>query len=205
LIKDLGYHVLKTYDSSLSSDGSTLNEFLAAFCIGAECDATSKTIGSFYQGEKLQGIVQEIIPQNFKKLGNVPNFKTITRDTFGNHIALTNEFIKNVLRDVSYSCKYVFSKGVSHGDIYAHNVLANQTGNAKLIDWGAACMFDPNASEASKREKIEVRAFGYLIDDLLQLQPTKDENLYAIKNACLNLKASHRPSFKEISELLNKL
>ena len=55
-----------------------------------------------------------------------------------------------------------------HGDLYAHNILRCDEGNALLGDFGAASFFvreDRQRAEALQR--IEVRAFACLLEELL--------------------------------------
>ena len=67
----------------------------------------------------------------------------------------------------------------SHGDFYGHNILvSHDLNNVKLSDFGAAFFYDTNTAYGTLIEKIELRAFGVLVSEvLLQLDtPTKDED-----------------------------
>ena len=55
---------------------------------------------------------------------------------------------------------------ITHGDLYAHNILYKEDdGKAKLTDFGAASVVDLEHLE--KFEKLEVLAYGYLLEELL--------------------------------------
>jgi serine/threonine protein kinase len=109
---------------------------------------------------------------------------------------------------------HLHAKGVSHGDVYAHNILMD--GDDKLIfgDFGAATdLLNLSLAEQVAMERIEVRAFGCLLEDLLglvsdeldkELDKELVDELRAIKEACMV--APHlRPRFTLVCEQLNIL
>jgi serine/threonine protein kinase len=65
--------------------------------------------------------------------------------------------------------RHLHAQGINHGDLYAHNILHCGEGRAVLGDFGAASFHppgDPGAAEALQR--IEVRAFGCLLEELVE-------------------------------------
>ena len=91
------------------------------------------------------------------------------------------KFIAKVLLDGSAALAHIHSCHLVHGDFYAHNILVDktvidfETQPSLLTDFGAASQTsNVNGEqyfielELTKLEKIEVRAFGCLMDDLLQ-------------------------------------
>jgi serine/threonine protein kinase len=138
-----------------------------------------------------QGLVLPLLdssPSAYQILGNPPSFTTCTRDTFVQGTLFSFERIFKVLLGISFAAAHLHNplpggrnRGIMHGDLYAHNILVHQsTGHALLTDFGAAS-FKPSlepqqgdapvpsaSSEQSLRlEQIEVRAFGCLVEDLL--------------------------------------
>ena len=60
----------------------------------------------------------------------------------------------------------------------------------------------------NRLEKIEIRAFGILIEDVLKVsnvQVQEEIELSSIKKKCLKSKLEERPDFKKLSQLLNQL
>lgn len=113
-------------------------------------------------------------------------------------------------------------------DVYAHNVLVTQEGNATLCDFGASFFY----SRSSPRtfEQIEVQAYGLLVHDLavrvdesltnkeMEVEKEKEEKeremekaksmkerLQKISACCLLPVASERPTFSDICNLLLQL
>ncbi|MCP1131651.1 protein kinase, partial [Robbsia andropogonis] len=55
----------------------------------------------------------------------------------------------------------------THGDLYGHNILLQNDGDCLLGDFGAAS-FHPSATLGQALERIETRAFGILLGELLE-------------------------------------
>ena len=66
--------------------------------------------------------------------------------------------------------EHLHSHQVCHGDLYAHNTLFDAQANIIFGDFGAATMYHMlNARQQAQIKKIEGRALGYFIDDLLSV------------------------------------
>ena len=119
------------------------------------------------------GIVMELLP-NAKPLGPPPTFASVTRDgpvvdraVHAFDAAEGAAFVASVARAVCSALRYLHEeRGIVHGDVYAHNILVSEGGVVKLGDLGAAARYVRGGDNCI--EKCEVRAFGWLIDDMLQ-------------------------------------
>lgn len=146
----------------------------------------------------------------------------MTRDTFHAATRLKPVTILSIVKAV-IGALFVFhvhmprERGIaiSHGDLYAHNILVGPPVDGKgpgseqvrLCDMGAATFYDPSTMPALAC--IEVRAFGCLVDDLLehvQLDPSDPQGteihseLQRIRDQCLVLDVSLRPSIERLHE-----
>ena len=158
------------------------------------------------------GLILPLISSDFQILGNPPSFDSITRDTFKAGTSFTLSFIVQCLRGIASAALHLHSTvSLMHGDLYAHNILVNDTGSTPLLtDFGAASFkrgddVSFSAEEVQCLEGIEVRAFGCLIDDLLSHLEKDDANsvdtlnsLEALRTRCWDVSVLSRPRFSEI-------
>jgi serine/threonine protein kinase len=106
----------------------------------------------------------------------------------------------NLAHGIASAVAHLHAKNILHGDLYAHNILWNENGDALLGDFGAAS-FMPN--DAHDLQRIEVRAFGCLLEELLQRCDSPAlENLWELQRRCVNAVVSARPLFAEIEKVL---
>ena len=110
------------------------------------------------------------------------------------------------------AARHMHAHGIMHGDFYAHNIMIDEDGNSILGDFGGASYFEPSREdEHNALERLEIRAFGCLVEELLLLSAddTSDENckkkLTALKASCLTTENQKRPLFKEIVQKLSTI
>ena len=195
---------LKVYKSLVTSDGLSTTEIGILESVGEHPNLISG-VGRVkcVEGE---GVLMKRIGREFKSLGCPPNFDTITRDVFVNRFEVGNVLM--VLKGIASALVYLHSRSVCHGDLYAHNIMYSQD-HVYLTDFGAAFSYKGLSSILSFQiEKIEVRAFGCLIDDLF-VRCDGDErvlkSLGELRDACILGNVQDRPSFTEIFKTLNSI
>ncbi len=114
-------------------------------------------------------MVMDLLSGSFP-LGTVPSFDTVTRDEgpAAHSENLPLEQVHSVIYNVASVLEYIHSSlGVAHGDVYLHNVLRDSNYIARISDWGASFVYDrDDAESAAMFERIEVLAFGRLVQDL---------------------------------------
>jgi len=96
-----------------------------------------------------------------------------------------------------------------HGDLYAHNILWNKQDGCLLGDFGAASFIPQHEAVAATRmQQIEVRAFGCLLEELLDRCDATSEArnvvdaLSALQRCCHQPDVNARPLFDEICSSL---
>lgn len=195
---------IKVYGGKINSDGYTEDEIKASIFAGEHqhlVGAMGRVSGMLNEQDAL---VLPFISPDFYNLGLPPSLTTCTRDTFPNDTIFSNDYIANVLSGICRALMFLHSKGIMHGDLYAHNILVNKNGYPYLGDFGSASLYNPDKD--LNREKIDVRAFGYLIDDLLAhcvKTEIKDYKKFdQIRQSCLVTRPADRPTFVEINEIL---
>lgn len=196
--KSLGKDIaFKRFKGAVTSDGYAHDEMNAYMSTG-EHPNLIKVLGRL-KGEERLGLILELIPKEYTNLGNPPNFQTCTRDTFEETKYFNSETIEQIAKDIASAAAHLHSKGLMHGDLYAHNILINENDHSYLGDFGAASFYK---DESGAYEKIEVRAFGCLLDDLLNLCRVKEGETYArlsaLSQRCMSMEIQQRPRFNEM-------
>lgn len=167
--------------------------------------------------------------QGAKTVGKVPSFQSVTRDAGPTEDAknLDKEAVLSVVYNIALALEHVHTKAnVSNGDVYLHNILMCNGGVARISDWGASFIYDGSHEYAAIFERIEVLAFGRLIQDLFDwhlncavpdsTEPAdflgrtrgtamKEGPFYNLVQSILQPDQMKRPSFKEIKDTLQRL
>lgn len=196
--KDLDKDVaIKVFKGAVTSDGYAKDEMNAYMSTG-EHENLIRVLGKIEDEERM-GLLLELIPPSFVNLGNPPSFETCTRDTFEKEKSFSCETIYEIARAIVSASSHLHAKGLMHGDLYAHNILIDETDKCYLGDFGAATFYE---QKSGIYEKIEVRAFGCLLDDLLRLCSLKEGSTYIalteLSKSCMQDNIEARPLFTEI-------
>lgn len=203
---------VKVFKGEVTSDGLPQDEMQACLASGTHPNLV-KVLGKI-SGHPLQkrGLVFALIPEGYRNLGGPPSLETCTRDTFASGTVFSIAEILKISSGIAAAARYLHARGIMHGDLYAHNTLVNANGHPLFGDFGAATVYgSPNATHAEALERIEVRAFGYLLDDLFTHIAPEDASaapvkpLLQLQQDCLQPEILHRPSFATISALLDSL
>ena len=188
---------LKLFKGAITSDGYAHDEMNACMSVG-EHPNLIKVLASTKGDEKL-GLLLTYIPSIYRNLGLPPDFESCTRDTFKKGTLFSIQTIEEVSKAIVSAAAHLHARGVMHGDLYAHNVLINDDDHCYLGDFGAASFYEPHQKEF---EKIEVRAFGCLLEDMLVLSLSKEgekyESLEILRSKCMDENIEKRPLFDEI-------
>eukprot|EP00607_Mallomonas_marina_P006514 CAMPEP_0182430926 /NCGR_PEP_ID=MMETSP1167-20130531/44820_1 /TAXON_ID=2988 /ORGANISM="Mallomonas Sp, Strain CCMP3275" /LENGTH=298 /DNA_ID=CAMNT_0024616621 /DNA_START=327 /DNA_END=1220 /DNA_ORIENTATION=- len=157
---------VKVFKGSVTSDGVPADEMRIAASVGIHPNI-QRVLGRV-QDAPSSALVFSLIDKSYKSLGGPPSFDTITRDVFPSGKIFSLSFIMNVLCGIAAATTHLSQLHVMHADLYAHNILVDSQGSALLGDFGAACSYSPENENAKLFQYLEVRAFGCLIEDLLQ-------------------------------------
>jgi hypothetical protein len=72
-------------------------------------------------------------------------------------------------------------------------------------DFGAASFYSRQAPHALSLQRLEVRAFGCLLEELIDRCDPAEPSLTELQNRCLSEKIDERPLFGEIVAVLAAL
>ena len=165
---------LKLFKGAVTSDGLPHSEMVACLSAGPHPNliAVRGLVPDHPAGT--EGLVLELIDPAFGNLAGPPDFRTCTRDVY----ALGTTFgLLELLRlagGIAAAAAHLHAQGILHGDLYAHNILATSTGESLLGDFGAAGFFPlADGSAARLLPRLETRAFGNLLEELLDRCPVR--------------------------------
>ncbi len=157
---------IKIFKGEVTSDGYPEDELATCLAVGLHPNLVSLKGKIVNHSEGKEGIVLELIPPTYKVLGNPPSFESCTRDVFPEGITLTQLQKERILSGVKSAMDHLHSKGILHGDLYAHNTLYNEEGHAFFGDFGAATFFDIHHPTAELLKALDYRAYQCLVEDL---------------------------------------
>ncbi|MDN3582350.1 protein kinase domain-containing protein [Mucilaginibacter flavus] len=202
---------VKVFKGAVTSDGFPEDEMNAYIAAGHH-PGLAKLIGQIKGNpEGKTGLVMELIPPRFFNLGMPPSLASCTRDVFKEGFNLSLNQVLKIATTIASLAAQLHRHGIMHGDLYAHNTLIDEAGNTLFSDFGAASFYDITDEQPARAfERIEVSAYGYLLDDLLFLCNEKGnesilKKITELKNECLAPAISSRPGFEYLTAELGRL
>ncbi|PZO12395.1 MAG: protein kinase [Leptolyngbya foveolarum] len=200
---------IKLFKGEITSDGSPLDEMQA--CITAGTNPNLVSVLGKLQAEGKEGLVFSFVPAEYKNLGEPPSLETCTRDIYAADTTFSLSVVLRIARGIASVVRHLHARGIMHGDLYAHNILIDEEGESLLGDFGAASFYDVNSAVGQRLERLEVRAFGCLLEDLLDrcavdeddsASVEKVDSLRELQADCLSARIEHRPLFPDICQIL---
>ena len=199
---------IKIFKGDVTSDGLPDDEMELAIAAGLH-ESLIPVLGRIKDHpQEKSGLIMQLISPTYINLGNPPSFDTCTRDVFEKGAVFRAADLLKIAKSIASVGAQLHSKGINHGDLYAHNILVNGKAEGLLGDFGAATFYDVNSVLAPNIERVEVRAFACLVEDVLGLLPAQERDITLqfkwekLIAACSHRKVAQRPSFAEIVEEL---
>ena len=198
---------VKLFKGAVTSDGLPHGEMLACLKAGAHPNliAVEGKVSGHPAGA--EGLVLELMDEAFGNLAGPPSLATCTRDVYAPGTRFSLGTALTIAGGIAAAAGHLHAQGIMHGDLYAHNILTTSEGNALLGDFGAACFFaTSDAATAAALQRLEVRAFGCLLEELLRHCPATEEAavmaLWDLQRRCVRPEPASRPLFAEVSREL---
>lgn len=200
----------------MTSDGLAEDEIKVSRCISTH-PTFIKVLGRVTgHPAGLPALLMPLLPADtFQSLGGPPSFDSITRDTYPQSSSYALDYVLRVLSDVASGMAHLSALGIMHGDLYAHNILTDVQGHALLTDFGAASFYSCACQDREMLERIEVRAFGCLMEDLIervddatavdQRSKTALQALRLLMDRCFKDNVLDRPSFVDLRDTIQLL
>ena len=211
-IRDEERHAaVKVFRGDVTSDGYPSDEMAASIAAGKHHNLNTPHAKISQHPKAKEALIFPLIPSIYCNLGNPPSLESCTRDTYDDEADFPLPLLMRIVSDVTSAALHLHQRGINHGDLYAHNILIDKEGHSLLGDFGAATCYDRTLF-GDLFEKLEVRAFGCLLEDLLERSSVADESegqkigaLKQLKHDCLDTIPKRRPPFSAIKDRLSKL
>jgi hypothetical protein len=193
---------VKVFKGSMTSDGLPANEMAA--CIGAGNHPNLiPVLGTIPDHPaNLPALVMPLVEPGLRNLAGPPSLASCTRDVYADGQRFSADALLGIARGIASAAAHLHARGIMHGDLYAHNILNCGKGNAVLGDFGGASQFEPGTLLAAALQRLEVRAFGYLLEELLERCDEDLPQVRALTRDCLQLSPMARPAFAEVTARL---
>ncbi len=205
---------VKLFKGDITSDGLPLDEMQACIAAGTHPNLVN-VLGKLSQPiEGKSGLVFSFITSDYSNLGGPPSLTTCTRDTYPKDTSFTLPVILEIARSIAAVAGHLHTRGIMHGDLYAHNILVDHKGESILGDFGAASFYNPTDVVAGQNfERLESRAYGCLLEELLERHVSENENaevkifqhLRELQQRCMSSVPNERPLFSTINQLLTEV
>ncbi|MFM5081782.1 leucine-rich repeat-containing protein kinase family protein [Aeromonas veronii] len=201
---------VKLFKGAVTSDGLPRCEMAASLAAGTHPNLI-KVIGKVADHPSgIPALVMELIDPAFANLAGPPSLDSCTRDVYPEGLHLSVPDALAMAHGIASVVGHLHRAGIMHGDLYGHNILftrgSDATARALLGDFGAASLYDRcDRERAVGLERLEVRAFGCLLEELLAHCDTQDsplDGLHQLKAACLSEFPVDRPDFAYIERQL---
>lgn len=196
---------VKLYKGTITSDGSPLHEMQACIAAGLHPNLIKVEGRVVGHPDDQAALVMDLIDPSYRNLAALPSLASCTRDIYTPDTRFSIEVALRMARGIASVAAHLHRHGITHGDLYGHNILWNEAGDCLLGDFGAAS-FHATADTLETRalQRIEVRAFGVLLGELLErVEAGVSGELLALRDRCCQPDVLARPGFEEIEALFN--
>lgn len=198
---------VKIFKGEMTSDGLPADEMAVCLAAGNHPNLIEVLARISKHPGAMRGLVMSLVDSGSVNLAGPPDFESCTRDVYpsGRRFGLAE--VLGTAHDLSSVAAHLHGRGIGHGDLYAHNVLWDAGGKSLLGDFGAASFYP----QGSGLERIEVRAFGCLLEELLSRSDSEARDaallagLWELQERCVSASVNDRPVFSEIRSCLSFL
>ena len=196
---------VKLFKGAMTSDGLPRCEMAVSLAAGRHPNLIGVAGRVSGHPSGMPALVMTLIDPGFVNLAGPPSLDSCTRDVYPADLTFTPNALLAMAQGVASAALHLHGRGILHGDLYAHNLLhsVQEQGRVLLGDFGAASCYDcADRERAARLERLEVRAFGCLLEELLARCRPNDKALgalHSLAEECLLAAVLQRPSFAEIA------
>jgi len=202
---------VKLFKGTMTSDGLPRSEKAACLAAGEHPNLISAEGKISDHPDGAAGLLMPLVDTSFKNLAGPPSLDSCTRDIYPEDVQFSLDVACSMAHGIASAAAHLHDRGIMHGDLYAHNLLWNELGDCLLGDFGAASFIpQQNTKLAQSLQRIEVRAFACLLEELLERCDAAAEDkdrltgLRELQACCGQAEIGARPLFAEITQLIDR-
>lgn len=201
---------VKQFKGSLTSDGLPHSEMAACIAAGEHSNLIQIAGPLAESAGALPGLLMELIDPSYQPLAGPPSFASCTRDCYEPGRRFSVGQVLHIATDVASVVSHLHQRGILHGDLYGHNLLVDPHDRTLLSDFGAASFYEPQSGQGQALQRIEARAFGCLLEELLDrcdatAEDPRFQALCALQRRCMLEVPAQRPAFEELKHGLETI
>jgi len=160
---------VKLFKGQVTSDGLPHSEMAASLAAGAHPQLVGVEGRLAGHPDGRPGLVLPRIAPQFRPLAGPPSMASCTRDVYADGPPLPADQAAAIARGATAALDHLHRRGLTHGDVYAHNLLVDGRGGCLLGDFGAASFLpDGDPARADALRALDRRALAILVDELAQ-------------------------------------
>lgn len=168
---------VKLFKAGLTSDGLPSCEMDANVMAGEHENLVGVKGVISNHPEGVQGLVMPLLNADLTILADPPSFETCSRDVYPAGITLTAQQATHIAKGVANAMHHLHAQGLMHGDLYAHNILWNDT-QVVLSDLGGSSFLPvKDIKMAESLMRLDKRAYQVLMQELASISGLEIEHL----------------------------
>lgn len=158
---------LKLFKGAVTSDGLPQCEMAATLVAGKHPHLVGVlgVLAGHPQGA--QGLVLPRLAAHWAPLAGPPSMASCSRDVYRPGLCLPAAQAVAMARAAALALAHLHARGLTHGDLYAHNLLVDGQGQALLSDFGAASFLPiDEPGRVGALQALDRRALQTLVNEL---------------------------------------
>ncbi len=171
---------LKLFKGSVTSDGLPACEMAATLAAGTHPHLVGVRGLLVGHPTGAQGLVLPRLQAQWAPLAGPPSMASCSRDVYPEGWRLPAAQAQCITGAATQALGHLHAQGLTHGDVYGHNLMVDGQGGAVLSDFGAASFLpEREPALAHALQALDRRALAILVDELSQHSDTATASLQA--------------------------
>nr|BFE89852.1 hypothetical protein GCM10020185_03880 [Pseudomonas brassicacearum subsp. brassicacearum] len=126
---------VKLYKGQMTSDGSPLHEMHACITAGRHPNLIEVLGQVAGHPEQQAGLVMALIEPSYRNLAGLPSLASCSRDVYADELRLSAPAALRIAHGIASVAAHLHRQGITHGDLYGHNILCDDQGDCLLGDF----------------------------------------------------------------------